>query len=85
MFAPGGQRLCRPRGQVPDTNGDEGSDGRGGRRQGRDVVWAGGAFRGPLKLLRTRIVQKMPSDQTPNYFVVGQPDRVFEKAQAFAI
>jgi len=47
--------------------------------------WAGGAFRGPLKLLRTRIVQKMPSDQTPNYFVVGQPDRVFEKAQAFAI
>jgi hypothetical protein len=111
-------------GQVPDTNGDEGSDELGGAGDAKDETWclfdrmliddelysgcmdnqtsadgdgngrftaklkgewAGGAFRGPLKLLRTRIVQKMPSDQTPNYFVVGQPDRVFEKAQAFAI
>lgn len=47
--------------------------------------WADGAFRGPLKRLRTRIVQKMPPNQTPNYFMVGRPDRAFEKAQAFAI
>ena len=47
--------------------------------------WNEGNFRGSLKRLRTRIVQNMPPDQTPNYYLVGQPNRVFEKAQAFAI
>lgn len=47
--------------------------------------WADGSFRGSLKRLRTRIVQNMPPGQTPNYYMVGQPNRVFEKAQAFAI
>lgn len=63
------------------------ADGNGNGRftEKLKAEWADGAFRGPLKLLRTRIVQNMPSDQTPNYFMVGQPNRVFEKAQAFAI
>ncbi|MDQ4069399.1 MAG: caspase family protein [Actinomycetota bacterium] len=47
--------------------------------------WANGAFRGPLMKLRDQIVQNMPPNQTPNYYLVGQPNRVFEKAQAFAI
>lgn len=47
--------------------------------------WNNGSFKGPLKRLRTRIVQNMPPDQTPNYYMVGQPNRPFEKAQAFAI
>lgn len=63
------------------------ADGEGNGRftQQLKTEWGDGAFRGSLKLLRTRIVQNMPSDQTPNYYMVGQPNRVFEKAQAFAI
>lgn len=60
-------------------------DGNGRFTKQLKAEWADGAFRGSLKLLRTRIVQNMPSDQTPNYYMVGRPDRVFEKAQAFAI
>ena len=60
-------------------------DGNGRFTEKLKAEWAGGAFRGSLKRLRTRIVQNMPPDQTPSYFMVGQPDRVFEKAQAFAI
>ena len=48
-------------------------------------VWAGGRFRGSLKRLRTQVVQIMPPDQTPNYYFVGEPNRVFEKQQAFAV
>ena len=48
-------------------------------------AWAGGSFRGPLMKLRDQIVQNMPANQTPNYYVVGRPNRLFEKAQAFAI
>ena len=47
--------------------------------------WSNGSFRGSLRRLRTNIVQNMPPNQTPNYYMVGQPNRVFEKAQAFAI
>ncbi len=47
--------------------------------------WKDGTFRGSLKRLRTTIVRTMPANQTPNYYVIGQPDRAFEKAQAFAI
>jgi hypothetical protein len=60
-------------------------DGNGRFTQELKAQWGDGAFRGSLKLLRTRIVQSMPPDQTPNYFMVGQPNRAFEKAQAFAI
>ena len=63
------------------------ADGEGNGRftQQLKEEWGDGSYRGSLKRLRSRIVQNMPPDQTPNYYMVGRPDRVFEKAQAFAI
>ena len=49
------------------------------------ATWNGGKFQGSLRKLRTQIVQIMPPNQTPNYYFVGEPNRLFEKAQAFAI
>lgn len=48
-------------------------------------VWDEGKFTGSLRRLRSQVVQIMPSTQTPNYYFVGEPNRIFEKAQAFAI
>ena len=47
--------------------------------------WDNGNYRGSLRKLRSRVVQQMPPEQTPNYYVVGQRNRTFERAQAFAI
>ena len=47
--------------------------------------WADGAFKGPLRKLRSLVVQQMPPNQTPNYYVVGEPNRAFERTQAFVI
>ncbi|MGH2720201.1 MAG: caspase family protein [Actinomycetota bacterium] len=48
-------------------------------------VWHEGSFKGTLKRLRNVIASTMPTNQTPNYFVVGAPNRAFERAQAFGI
>ena len=48
-------------------------------------VWNGGKFRGYYKTFRKRIVNRMPPDQTPNYFTVGAPDATFEKQRPFTV
>jgi hypothetical protein len=65
------------------TSGD--GEGNGLFTSKLKAEWKDGEFKGSLKRLRTQIVQNMPKDQTPNYYMVGQPNRTFEKAQAFAI
>lgn len=60
-------------------------EGNGLFTQNLREQWGGGSFRGSLRRLQTSIVQRMPSNQTPNYYMVGQPNRAFEKAQAFVI
>jgi hypothetical protein len=49
------------------------------------TVWDGGAFQGSLQQLQEGIVTTMPSDQTPNYTVVGTHEPDFEEAQALDI
>lgn len=63
------------------------ADGRvNGRFTGRLLeVWAGGAFKGNANKLRRVIVAGMPPDQTPNYYVVGRPNRSLTSRQAFKI
>jgi metacaspase-1 len=34
-------------------------------------VWSDGSFSGPYPAFRNEIVDRMPSDQTPNFFRVG--------------
>jgi len=48
-------------------------------------VWAGGAFRGSLKQLRDLTSARMPSSQTPNFYVVGPANRRFLASRAFSI
>ncbi len=48
-------------------------------------VWRGGRFEGDYPTFHGRIVARMPSTQTPNYFWAGQPDLGFERQQVFSI
>lgn len=48
-------------------------------------VWKDGAFRGNYRGFYKSIVKRMPPDQTPNYFWVGQPDPAFEAEKPFTI
>ncbi len=48
-------------------------------------VWKKGAFKGGLRKFRDTIAQKMPAQQTPNYYVVGRPDPAFEEQTPFTI
>ncbi|HET9235536.1 MAG TPA: caspase family protein, partial [Candidatus Eisenbacteria bacterium] len=48
-------------------------------------VWAGGKFKGNLRAFRDQIAARMPSDQTPNYSVVGAPNEAFEANRPFTI
>ena len=48
-------------------------------------VWKDGAFTGDYKKFRQAIVQRMPPDQTPRYFVVGAPNPGFEAQKPFTI
>jgi len=48
-------------------------------------VWNGGKFKGNYRKLRDVIVSKMPSDQTPNYYVVGASNPKFEAQSPFTI
>jgi hypothetical protein len=47
--------------------------------------WNNGAFTGSIKRLRDTISKSMPPTQTPNYYVVGAPNRSFLAARAFTI
>jgi hypothetical protein len=48
-------------------------------------VWNGGKFKGRYRSFRKAIVDRMPPDQTPNYFRVGQLNAAFEKQSPFKI
>jgi hypothetical protein len=48
-------------------------------------VWRKGAFKGSYRKFRDTIAQRMPTQQTPNYSVVGRASRVFEEQSPFKI
>ncbi|HEX5936595.1 MAG TPA: caspase family protein [Actinomycetota bacterium] len=48
-------------------------------------VWDEGRFPGSYRTLHKEIVDRMPSDQTPNYYRLGTIDPVFEQQSPFTI
>lgn len=48
-------------------------------------VWNEGKFKKGYRAFRRAIVNRMPPDQTPNYFRVGEINRTFEKQKPFTI
>ncbi len=48
-------------------------------------VWRKGKFNGSYQRFRDEIAQLMPPQQTPNYFMVGKVDPLFEAKQPFLI
>jgi metacaspase-1 len=48
-------------------------------------VWREGAFKGDYRKFHRRIRHRMPPNQTPNYFRVGQINREFEAQTPFTI
>ena len=48
-------------------------------------VWRGGAFKGGYRKFRDAIAQRMPSDQTPNYSLVGKANPEFEAQRPFTV
>jgi metacaspase-1 len=48
-------------------------------------VWAQGKFTGGYRAFRDQIADRMPPDQTPNYFVVGAANATFEAQKPFTI
>lgn len=48
-------------------------------------VWDEGKFPGSYRTLHKEIVERMPSDQTPNFFSVGVIDPVFELQSPFTV
>ena len=48
-------------------------------------VWDDGKFEGDYKKFQRKILDHMPPDQTPNYFVAGQPNRTFERQKPFSV
>jgi metacaspase-1 len=49
------------------------------------TVWNGGKFKGNYRKLRDTIVSKMPSDQTPNYYLVGAANPKFVAQRPWTI
>jgi hypothetical protein len=49
------------------------------------AVWKEGLFRGGYKKLHRQIVGRMPPNQTPNYYIVGEKDAKFERQKPFTI
>lgn len=48
-------------------------------------VWRNGAYEGTYRRFYRAILDRMPPDQTPNFFRVGQADRQFERQQPFTV
>ncbi len=48
-------------------------------------VYRKGAFSGNYKRLRDEVVNKMPDDQTPNYYLVGAKNAAFEGQKPFTV
>lgn len=49
------------------------------------AVYRNGSFRYGYRRLRDQVVQTMPPDQTPNYYVIGAPNPLFEAMKPFTI
>ena len=49
------------------------------------MVWNGGKFSGTYHDFHKKIVAKMPSDQTPNYFTIGMTNPKFENQKPLTI
>jgi hypothetical protein len=49
------------------------------------TVWNGGKFSGSYRRFHQQIVEKMPRDQTPNYFLVGAANKRFELEKPFTV
>jgi hypothetical protein len=47
-------------------------------------VWAEGTFAGHYRAFHRAITDRMPPDQTPNYFVTGLPNPLFESQTPFS-
>lgn len=48
-------------------------------------VWKNGVFKGDYKKFHSTIVKRMPPDQTPNYFKVGESNSKFEAQKPFTV
>lgn len=48
-------------------------------------VWNNGNFKGTYNKLASRIINQMPSDQTPNHSVIGSLNAKFNTEQAFSV
>jgi hypothetical protein len=48
-------------------------------------VWRGGGFRGDYRDFHAAIVKRMPPEQTPNHFFVGQPSAEYDAQRPFTI
>jgi len=48
-------------------------------------VWNGGKFTLDYRRFHRAIVDQMPPDQTPNYYLIGAPNPKFEKQIPFTI
>lgn len=48
-------------------------------------VWRGGGFKGDYGRFHKEIVRRMPSDQTPNHFVIGAPSPQYDAQRPFTI
>jgi hypothetical protein len=48
-------------------------------------VWNGGKFKADYRAFHRAIVERMPPDQTPSYYVAGETDRRFEMQTPFTI
>jgi hypothetical protein len=49
------------------------------------AVWKDGSFKGAYKRFHKHIIRRMPPDQTPNYYIVGQKDTRFERQRPFTV
>jgi hypothetical protein len=49
------------------------------------AVWKDGSFKGTYKRFHKHIIRRMPPDQTPNYYIVGQKDTRFERQRPFTL
>ena len=48
-------------------------------------VWNAGKFKGSYRYFHRRIQRRMPPHQTPNYMMIGTPNRAFEHQKPFTI
>jgi hypothetical protein len=48
-------------------------------------VWSGGEFNGGYQRFRDTIAQRMPSEQTPNYLLLGRSSPFFEAQRPFTV